>query len=135
MSFTFDAGGDPQYGQTWQIDKDFTIGGVPVQIASARAASFADIQTPDFIDGSQGYEHGYEFTVETDPSVKMNIWMDIMTEAQNCWLSNANSNIPDSSSIHFTQLCRDEYPKGNVRVTIGELSVLLENTWQAVLNP
>lgn len=135
MSFTFDAGENPQYGQTWQIKEEFEIAGYPVHILSARVASFADIQTPDFIDGSQGYDYGYDFTVETDPSVKMLLWMDIISESANCWLSNANSYIPDRSSVNFTMLCRDEYPKGNVRVTIGELSVLVENTWQTTLAP
>lgn len=135
MSFTFDAGENPQYGQTWEVNKDFEIAGYPIHILSARAASFADIQTPDFIDGSQGYDYGYEFSVETDSSVKMLLWIDIISETANCFLTDGTINIPYSSSIHHTLLCRDEYPKGNVRVTIGELSVLVENTWQVTWTP
>ena len=135
MSFTFDAGENPQRGQTWHVDREFEIAGYPVHVLSARAVTFEDLNIPNLVDGSQGYEYGYEFAVQTDPSVKMLMWMDIMTAAQNCWLSNAQSNVPDSSSISFIQLCRDEFPKSNVRVTIGELSVLLENTWQTVWNP
>jgi hypothetical protein len=135
MSFTFDVGENPQYGQTWQIDRTIEIAGYPVHILSARAASFADIQTPEFIDGSQGYDYGYEFIVETDPSAKLLLWMDIMSESANCWLSNQNMNVPESSSINFTMLCKDGYPKGNVRVTIGELSILVDNTWQATWTP
>jgi hypothetical protein len=135
MSFTFDVGENPQYGQTWQIDRTIEIAGYPVHILSARAASFADIQTPEFIDGSQGYDYGYEFIVETDPSAKLLLWMDIMSESANCWLNNQNLNVPESSSINFTMLCKDGYPKGNVRVTIGELSILVDNTWQATWTP
>jgi len=135
MSFTFDAGEKPQYGETWQIGRTIEIAGYPVHIVSARAASFADIQTPDFVNGSQGYDYGYEFLVETDPSAKLLVWMDIMSETANCWLSNQNINIPESSSIDFTMLCKDGYPKGNVRVTIGELSILVDNTWQTIWTP
>lgn len=135
MSFTFDAGLQPQPGQTWQVDQEFEIAGYPIRVLSARAVTFADIQTPAFIDGSQGYEYGYEFTVQGDPSVKMQVHMDIMSESPMCWLSNESSFVPDSSSIHYVQLCREAYPTGNVRVTIGELSVLIENTWQASWSP
>jgi hypothetical protein len=134
-SFTFDAGENPRYGETWQINQDFTIAGYPIHVLSARAANWADIETPNFLNGSQGYEYGYEFTVETDPAVKMLVRMDIMSESPSCWLSNAQSIMPDSSSIRYTELCRNAYPKGDVRVTIAEPSVLMNSTWQTVWQP
>ncbi len=130
MSFTFDAGENPQYDQTWELDEEFTVAGYPVRITSARAASFEDIRTPDYIDGSQGYDYGYDFAVETDPSVKMQMWLDITQENTNCWLSNMGQHMPDSSSGQYVMLCRDAYPAGAVRVTLGEINVLVENTWQ-----
>jgi hypothetical protein len=136
MSFTFEAGDQPQHGQTWNLDSEFTIAGYPLKVTSARAATFADIETPEFYpEGSQGYDFGYQFAVESDPSVKINVWMDIMSESLMCWLSNGASFVPSDSSILFTQLCRDAYPNGLVKVTIGELSVLLENTWQSTWVP
>jgi hypothetical protein len=135
MSFTFEAGENPQYGQTWDLNKEFEIAGYKLKVTSARAANFDDIKTPDYILGSQGYEYGYEFIVNADPSVKMHVEMDIMSEAPVCWLTNSASFVPDSSSIHYIQLCRDEYPKGNVRVTLRELSILVENAWQATWTP
>lgn len=135
MSFTFNAGENPQYGQTWQINKDLVIAGYPIHVLSARAANWADIETPNFLNGSQGYEYGYEFSLETDPSIRMLMRMDIMSESPMCWLSNAQSIMPDSSSIRYTELCRDTYPKGNVRVTIAELSILVNNTWQVSVTP
>jgi hypothetical protein len=128
MSFTFEAGENPQYGQTWDLNKEFEIAGYKLKVTSARAANFDDIKTPDYILGSQGYEYA-------DPSVKMHVEMDIMSEAPVCWLTNSASFVPDSSSIHYIQLCRDEYPKGNVRVTLRELSILVENAWQATWTP
>lgn len=135
MSFSFNAGENPQYGQTWEVGQAFEIVGYPLKVTTARAASFADIQSPRFIDGSQGYDYGYDFAVEAHPSVKMWVEMDIMSESPGCWLSNSMSSVPESSSIHYVQLCRGGYPAGDVRVTIRELSVLLENTWQADWKP
>jgi hypothetical protein len=135
MSFTFNAGANPQYGQIWNLENEFEIAGYALTVTSARAASYEDIKSPRFIDGSQGYEFGYDFAVEADPSVKMQVEMDIMLESPTCWLSNSMSNVPERSSIHYIQLCRGEYPTGNVRVTIRELSVLLENSWQVVWIP
>ena len=135
MSFTFNAGANPQYGQIWNLDNEFEIAGYSLKVTSARAASYEDIKSPRFIDGSQGYEYGYDFAVEADPSVKMQVEMDIMSESPTCWLNNSMSNVPERHSIHYIQLCRGEYPTGNVRVTIRELSVLLENTWQVVGTP
>lgn len=80
MSFSFDAGANPQYGQTWDINKTFEISGYALEVTSARAASFEDIQSSLFIDGSQGFEYGYDFAIEADPSVKVHVWMDIMSQ-------------------------------------------------------
>jgi hypothetical protein len=135
MSFTFAVGENPQPGQTWDLSNEFTIAGYPLRVTSARAATFEDIQTPDFIDGSQGYDFGYQFAVGSDPSVKMNVWMDIMSESPMCSLTNGAPVIPTTSSVLFTQLCRDAYPKGLVKVTISELSVLLEEIWQSTWTP
>jgi hypothetical protein len=135
MSFTFDAGENPQYGQTWELNNEFKIAGYTLKVTSARAASYDDIKTPDFLLGSQGFEYGYDFAVETDPSVKMQTEMDIMSEFPVCGLSNTASLVPESSSLHYIQLCRDEYPKGNVKVTIRELSVLVDSIWKASWAP
>lgn len=135
MSFTFDAGSNPKYGQTWELNSEFEIAGYPLKVTSVRASSFDDVKTPDFIDGSQGFEFGYQFAVESDPSVKMDVWMDILSESPMCGFNITSSFVPSSPSLLFTQLCRDGYPKGSVTVTIGELSVLLENTWQFTWTP
>jgi len=136
MSFTFDAGTNPQHGQTWTVNSEFEIAGYPLKITSAKAIIWDDVKTPDFIDGSQGYEYGYQFTVESDPSVKMSAEMDIMSESPMCGMTmKLPSYHPSSSSLQYTQLCRDAFPTGQVKVTIWELSILLENTWQAMWTP
>lgn len=138
MSFTFDAGENPQQGQTWDLNNEFAIAGYQLRVSSARAVTFEEVMAPDLFGNSQGYDFGYQFAVESNPATKMSVWMDIMSESPDCFLSNVlfdKSPIPSNSVIPFTQFCRDAYPKGLVKVTIGELSVLLEGIWQSTWNP
>ncbi len=133
MSFVFDAGSNPQRGQTWELSNEFRIAGYPLKITSAKAVIWDDVKTPSFIDGSQGYEYGYQFAVESDPSVKMDAEMDIMQD--NCGFAIKSNYMPVSSSLLYSQLCRDAFPSGEVKVTIRELAVLMEDTWQATWVP
>lgn len=133
MSFTFDVGSNPQQGQTWELDREILIAGYPVRITSARAVNWEDVKEPSFIDGSQGYEYGYQFNVESDPSVKLDVEMDIMQD--NCGFAIKTDYRPVSSSLLYSQLCRDAYPSGQVKVTIWQLAVLLEDTWQVTWTP
>jgi hypothetical protein len=131
LSFTFDAGADPQHGQKWVLNKVFTIAGYEFEIATAQAVTFSDIETPSYIDGSQGYDYGYQFTVESDPSLGLSVEMDI--NADTCWLYDVKKIEP--SPLLYTQLCRDGYPKGTVTITIRELSVTLEEDLQVEWAP
>jgi len=137
MNFTFNAGDNPQYNETWPLDQEFQIAGYPIKITSVRAANYDDIKTPELeaAFGSQGFEYGYDFSVETDPSVKFQVLMDIMSETYVCAMMNGYSINPDSSSLHSVQLCRDTYPKGEIVVRLLQLSVLMENTWQVTWAP
>jgi len=137
MSFSFDAGENPQPNQTWILDDEFTIAGYKLKVTSARVTNYEDVKSrfSDFNYYSQGYEYGYDFAVEADPSVKLQVEMDIMSESPLCYLTNTTSLVPQNSSFHYVQLCRDTYPKGDVRVTIWELSVFMEHAWQVVWTP
>ena len=135
MTFSFDAGENPQYGQTWDVNNEFTIAGYHIKVTSIRAASFKDIDALNFPDGSQGFEYGYDFMVEGDPSIKMQPLMDILSDSPVCYLSNGDMTQPTSTPLHFIQLCRDTYPKGTVKVNIWQLSVLVEDTWQVTWQP
>lgn len=126
MTFTFDVGENPQYGQKWDLNKTFTIAGFDFEIVSAQALTFSDIETPNFIDGSQGYDYGYQFTVEADPSLGLSVEMDIMRD--NCWLSDMRKIEP--SPLLYTQLCKDGYPTGQISVTIRDMSITLNEEIQ-----
>jgi hypothetical protein len=104
---------------------------------SARVTNHDDVTSmfPDFNFISQGYEYGDDLAVEADFSVKLNAELDIMSESPQCYLTNTTSLVPQNSSFHYIELCRDTYLKGDVRVTIRELSVLTENAWQVVWKP
>ncbi|MCQ3938500.1 MAG: hypothetical protein DPW18_15840 [Chloroflexi bacterium] len=126
MTFSFDAGENPQHGQKWDLNKTFTIAGFDFEIVSAQAVTFSDIETPNFIDGSQGYDHGYQFAVAADPSLGLSVEMDIKRD--DCWLYDVKKIEP--SPLLYTQLCRNGYPTGEVAVTIREMSITLEEDLQ-----
>ena len=96
---------------------------------SARVTNHDDVTSrfPDFNYDSQGYEYGHDLAVEADPSVKLHVEMDIMSESPLFYLTNTTLLVPQTPSLHYVQLCRDTYPKGDVKVTIWELSVWMEN--------
>jgi hypothetical protein len=131
MQFTFDVGENPQYGQTWNLNKTFTIAGYEFEIATARAVTFSDIATPNYIDGSQGYDYGYQFVVEAAPSLGLSIEMDI--RADQCWLTDVRK--VETMPLLYTQLCKDGYPTGQVLVTIREMSVTLTDDLQVTWQP
>jgi hypothetical protein len=135
MSFTFDAGMNPQKGQTWELNEELEVAGYPFRVTSARAVTWEDVQEPSYIDGSQGYEFGYQFAVESDPPVKISVELDIMSESPMCGLRIGAPFIPSNSYVLYTQLCREAYPSGPVKVTIWQFEVLLEDTWQATWTP
>ena len=126
MSFTFDAGEAPQLGQIWDLNKTFTIAGYDFEIAQAQAVTFSDIETTNFIDGSQGFDYGYQFTVEADPSLGLSVEMDILRD--NCWLYDVKKVEP--SPLLYTQLCKDNYPTGEISVTIREMSITIKDDAQ-----
>lgn len=130
LSFTFDAGADPQHDQLWTIDRDFEIAGYPLKVKTARAVIYKDLITPELAplmtEGSQGFDFGYLFAVESDPSIKMNVEMDVISEKYICLPVISAPFVPEDSSLLYNLLCKDEYPKGVVTVTIREFSVLMD---------
>lgn len=81
MSFIFDAGADPQYGQTWDMDEFFRIAGSPLKVTAPRAGNINDLGPFDLPGDSGGFDYGYESAIETGPSVKMQVMMDIPPES------------------------------------------------------
>lgn len=139
LSFTFDAGSDPQQGQAWTLDESFQIAGRDLKVTSARAITYEDILTPELAplmtEGSQGFDFGYQFVVEADPTIKMNVEMDIFSEEYICATVISAPFIPEGSSLLYNLLCRNEYPTGEVTVTIREFSVLMDEELQVEWKP
>lgn len=133
MTFTFDVGEAPQRGQTWMLDAQFEIAGYPFEVVSARAVTWDDVEDPGYIDGSQGYDYGYQFAVQSDPRVKLSTSLDLVSDQ--CWLWVMTPPQPESSELLYTSLCRDAYPKGKVAVTVHDLAVLVEGHWQTSWDP
>lgn len=126
MTFSFDVGENPQYGQTWELNIPFTIAGFDFQIVSAKAVKFEDVEKHhNYIDGSQGYEYGYQFIVAGDPSLGVLVEMDIRGDEYQCWLSDVYK--LDNEPLIYTQLCKNGYPTGQVSVTVREMSIELND--------
>lgn len=126
MTFTFDVGENPQYGQKWELNIPFNIAGFDFQIVSAEAVKFEDVGNyHNYIDGSQGYEYGYQFIVVGDPSLGLMVEMDIHGDEYQCWLSDVYK--PDNEPLIYTQLCKNGYPTGQVSVTILGMSIELND--------
>lgn len=140
-AFHFDAGENPQYNQTWNLNQELEIAGYRIKIESARAATFDDIKDnpdiwdpnggPDYPDGSQGYDTGYQFAVNYDAPVS-NVALDIQSDS--CWLYDARPATP-IATMFYTELCRGGYPKGIVNVMLSEISILVEHPWQTIWQP
>ncbi|MBE0670769.1 MAG: DUF4179 domain-containing protein [Anaerolineales bacterium] len=124
MTFTFDAGKNPQYGQKWGLNRTFTIAGYDFEIVSAQAVTFEELPNhQNFIDGSQGYDYGYQFIVEANPALELIAEMDIHGDEYQCWLTDVNK--VETQPLIYTQLCKNGYPEGQVAVTIREMSITL----------
>ena len=128
MTFSFDAGANPQAGQTWKLDAHFSIGGYPFRITSVSAVRWEDVAEPSYIEGSQGYEYGYQFAIEGDPRVKMSMALDLKSDLCALWV--VTPSMPQGSHLRYTELCRESFPSGKVEAIVRELSVLIEDTWQ-----
>jgi hypothetical protein len=133
MSFTFDAGTNPQHGQTWEFDHKFQIAGYNFEVSSARSVIWDDVKEPSYIDGSQGFDYGYQFAVSTDPALKMNVELDLISDK--CGFTVGVPFQPEGSSLLNTQLCRDEYPKGQITVVVREIAVTLEGELRTEWKP
>jgi hypothetical protein len=144
-TFTFDVGENPQPGQTWELNKEFDIAGYKVEVVSARAVTYSDIEVnPEMWDpqtnqpyrspeGSQGFDYGYQFTFKIDPSLGMsNVAMDIQSDS--CGMGEVRP-MGASPLKFYTELCRDGYPKGNVKVILRSISVIVKNVGQVVWSP
>ena len=133
MTFTFDVGVNPQRGQNWALDSRFEVSGYPIRVVSARAVVWEDVAEAGYIDGSQGYDYGYQFAIQGNPQVKMSVDLDLLTDKCGLWVKTPPA--PESSDSVYTSLCREAYPTGEVAVIVRELSVLIEDRWQITWNP
>ncbi|MBK9927966.1 MAG: hypothetical protein IPP66_22060 [Anaerolineales bacterium] len=134
MTFTFDVGENPEYGQKWDLNKTFTIAGYEFEIVSAQTATFDDVaKNHNYVDGSQGYEMGYRFIVEADPALELVAQMDIHGDEYQCWLTDVYK--VEKEPLVYTQLCKGGYPTGQLAVTIREISITLTDDLQVEWTP
>jgi hypothetical protein len=133
LSFSFNVEEDPQTGQRWDLDAPFEIAGYPFRVASAEAVTWEDVAEPSYIDGSQGYDFGYQFEIVGDPRLKMSVQLDLLSESCGLWVETPS--FPESSHPYYTILCRESFPEGEVLGYIRELAVQVEESWELTWAP
>ncbi|MFN2153303.1 MAG: hypothetical protein ACK2T5_17000 [Anaerolineales bacterium] len=133
LTFTFDVGEAPQHGEIWSLEAQFEIAGYPFEVVSARAVTWEDVSDPDNTVGSQGYEYGYQFAIQSDPRVKLSATLALVSDQCGLWVMTPSQ--PERSDLLYTSLCREAYPQGELAVTVHDLAVLVEGRWQTTWDP
>lgn len=112
--FTFDAGANPQVGQTWTLDQHFQFGDLQFDIPSARMVE-------------QDGHKGYEFLVQTADPASM-VLLDIADfNSPNFW-----SEYPAERG---TMLLYDGDVPQTIDVLVYKIGVMMDGTWQVTWTP
>lgn len=132
-SLIFDAGDAPQYGQIWNLDQKFEVGGYKGIIKTVRAVKF-DPQTSVFpeLRSDPSLNSGYEFTVESlDPSVRWNVEFFVGKPQGDPGYADCigySDGVAATITTH-TMSCRG-LPAGKLLVTFDEIALLIDGTWE-----
>lgn len=132
-SFTFDAGADPQPGQTWSLDAAFEIGGYQGKVTSVQAVT-VDSQELSFpeLRSDTSINSGYEFTIQSlDPSLNWKVMLSLARPEGSQDFVDCIGYLPDAAEnmTTHTVACRG-LPASVLQVTIDEVSILVTDTWE-----
>lgn len=61
------------------LNAQFEIASYPFRVISARAVTWEDVADLSYIAGSRGYDYGYQFSVQSDPHVKLSTTLDLVS--------------------------------------------------------
>lgn len=131
-SFVFDAGDDPQYGQTWMLNQTFEVGGYKGIVTMIRAVEF-DPQESFFpeLRSDPSLNSGYEITVESlDPAVRWNANFFVSKPEGESGYADCigyKDGEAGTATTH-TVSCRG-LATGKLTVSFDEISVLLDEVW------
>ena len=127
-SFSFDAGADPQIGQTWDIHQDVELDEANISVRTARA-----ILEPDDL-AKEEPQSGYGFEIHNNTGVHFNGF--IVCEGEGDSLENWGQTMPvDESTMIFETYYENGLPAGLVSCSFVNTHVLMPGAWEIEWQP
>jgi len=120
-TFSFEAGADPQVGQSWELNQDLDVLGQKIHLRSARVVEEENSEnTPT-------RAKGYAFELETSPQVN-NIFFHCtsLAKPQSSWGEGREL----EGGIKQVNYYSDELPTGKVEFQINQIHFRVDGTWQ-----
>ncbi|MDK2980881.1 MAG: hypothetical protein PWQ55_1228 [Chloroflexota bacterium] len=128
-AFTFDAGQDPQIGQTWTLDQPLEIQGLSLTVESVEA-----FQSEGHSD-AEGAQPALRVTVRKDPDKPyLNGFIVCQGEEEDQGSGGQTMPTEDGKLLMESSYAR-ELPKGEVKCSFADLTYLLEGDWQIDWQP
>jgi hypothetical protein len=121
-SFSFDAGANPQIGQSWDLNQDLTLAGQKIQVKSIRA-----IHQEAEVEGQQTGD-GFEAEIKNTPEINnVGLWCQGKEEASMGW--SEGKNLGDTGKI-LSVLYPDGLPTGKITCHFQNLMYQINGAWQ-----
>jgi hypothetical protein len=132
-SFTFDAGAEPQIGQTWPLNGEFEIGGYRGKVTSVRAVTVNSLDLPfPELRPDRTINSGYEFTIQSlDTAIEWNVLLYLDRAAGSADFVDCIGYLAGDagSTTTHTVACRG-LPASILQVTVYEISILFDGVWE-----
>lgn len=122
-SFTYDPGSDPQLGQTWTLDEQMEIAGIPLHLIGARLdrdeQTFPNEQEPF-------YNLGFTFLTPTDLP-RMLSSFTLQSDSEDYRGGGGGMQEP---GVYKIEMLFKRLPQEPQLVTIGQVGITLEGPWE-----
>ena len=126
-TFSFDAGSDPQIGQSWDINDEVELVGQEVGIYSVRVVEGSNQM--DESNPNMGY------AIEVDDSENI-FWSSIICQGENQSMQRWSQGLPaDNNHTIYEVYFDDEIPNGSVTCTFQHVHFQLPGSWQIEWSP
>jgi hypothetical protein len=121
-SFTFDPGSNPQLGQTWELDQQFRVAGVPLHLTGARVIQ-DDHRLPD----ERGL-YGFEFTFRSPTDLDRTVSTFFLgTDFKSYRGGGGGMRQP---GVYKIEMLFKQLPQEPMRITFDQVWVMLFGPWE-----
>ncbi len=121
-TFSFEAGADPQVGQSWELNQDLDVLGQKIRV---RKASVVESESGE---NMQPKSKGYALEIETAPQVS-NVFFHCtsLAKPQSSW---GEGRSLESGIQQMNLYFSEELPAGKVEFEINQIHLRVDGTWQ-----